>query len=1256
MWLKGKPVKLEIVAVGNKIQHIDSFVYTIVLEDHLGKLYPIEVYGMEKISTCVNEIDFQRISKLFNANLKLTKRKSGKEIDVLIGMQYAAYHPVRKEANGHLLLLENQFGQVVAGSHPQLKERTQILVKHATVLHITGHLQSFFDVENIGISCNPKCGSCRCGKCHPGGKDMSLKEEQEYNMIKEGISFNKSTGRWLANYPWIKDPSTLPNNKVYALATMKSTERRLQRNPDQALLYSQQINDMLVRGAARIVLESELEKYDKGKFYLSHHAVMKHDSKSTPCRIVFNSSAKYEGKSLNDYLAKGPSLLNQIFGILLRFRFKRFAFVGDIKKMFHCIDIPERDQMTHLFLWRNFETHRPPDIYAITKVNMGDKPSSCIAQCALQRTAEEASTEFPEAASIVLKNSYMDDIPASVDSQIERRRIMKDIDTMLGRKGFAIKEWFCSGALPVESNQKRVRFSCADINETKSTEKVLGIQWDTISDKLQYQFKVNIQLQEVGRSTKRNVLSTINSIYDPLGLIAPITINAKIILRKIWASFPNLEWDDPLPPDIASEWYSLCMDLRKVDQLSYSRSLTPDAKTEGLPSLVIFSDGSSQAYGGVAYCRWKLAGGGYESRLIGAKSRVAPIKIIDIVRLELCGAVISKRLRESIQRESVIRFEKVYHLVDSEIVKAMINRQSYGFNTFAANRIGEIHQTTDKDEWWWLSGKLNIGDIVTRGCTVEELIDNPEWFSGPKFLEHAEEEWPARQSTTVSLVPELKVTALNNLASSEEIDSLANRIDINRFSNWMRLKYVTARILKLYKRYKKSEINTESMILPEDLENAEKFWILEAQRKMEISSHNQAKLNPVRDERGIVMVGGRTERWMQMTWNKQQFTLLPKNHRVTDLIIAYMHRKGGHLGSAPTVATIRSKFWVIGVTKLVNALVRKCVLCAIKYKRMAGQIMSPLPVERLKPSPAFLYIAVDYFGPFVIKGEVQKRVRGKAYGVIITCMNSRAVYVDIAPDYSTDTFLQLFRRHASIRGWPQSVFSDNGSQLVSASKELKDAISSLDWKQIQQYGHKQGFKWTFSPADAPWYNGAAEALVKTVKRALTTAIGDQVLTYSELQTCMFEAAQLVNQRPIGIKPCDPNQGTYLSPNDLILGRSSPDIPQGPFKERSSFRHRFDFLQQLVDAFWKRWSREVFPSLVVYPKWHTERRNVTVGDIVVVQDSNCIRGEWRKAIVTKADASNDGRVRRVTLEYVSGSTRISIERPVQRIIVLVPKSS
>ena len=117
--LRGTPIKLEITTLGNKIQQIDSFAYTVMLESQQGKRIPIKVLGIEKISTNINEINFQVISKLFNTKLNIARRRSGKEIDVLIGMQYAGFHPVRQEANGHLLLLENQFGQVVAGSHLQ---------------------------------------------------------------------------------------------------------------------------------------------------------------------------------------------------------------------------------------------------------------------------------------------------------------------------------------------------------------------------------------------------------------------------------------------------------------------------------------------------------------------------------------------------------------------------------------------------------------------------------------------------------------------------------------------------------------------------------------------------------------------------------------------------------------------------------------------------------------------------------------------------------------------------------------------------------------------------------------------------------------------------------------------------------------------------------------------------------------------------------------------------------------------------------
>ena len=155
-----------------------------------------------------------------------------------------------------------------------------------------------------------------------------------------------------------------------------------------------------------------------------------------------------------------------------------------------------------------------------------------------------------------------------------------------------------------------------------------------------------------------------------------------------------------------------------------------------------------------------------------------------------------------------------------------------------------------------------------------------------------------------------------------------------------------------------------------------------------------------------------------------------------------------------------------------------------------------------------------------------------------------------------------------------------------------------------------GSSWEFSAADAPWHNGATEALVKTVKRCLKTVIGEQVLSFSELQTVFYEVFQIVNQRPIGRKPTEPDDDVYLSPNDLLLGRSSANVPQGPFKERCSNKHRLDFIQSIVQQFWKRWIRDVFPNLVIQPKWHVEKRNVRVNDVVLIQDTNELRGKYK----------------------------------------------
>ena len=139
----------------------------------------------------------------------------------------------------------------------------------------------------------------------------------------------------------------------------------------------------LERKVAKRISDEELVKYKGPVFYLAHHAVVKEDSKSTPCRVVFNSSAKMFGYVINDYWAKGPNLLTNLFGILIRFSEERCAILCDIKKMFHAIKISELDQNTHRFLWRNLNMDRKPDDYAMLSVSFGDKPSAGIAIMAL---------------------------------------------------------------------------------------------------------------------------------------------------------------------------------------------------------------------------------------------------------------------------------------------------------------------------------------------------------------------------------------------------------------------------------------------------------------------------------------------------------------------------------------------------------------------------------------------------------------------------------------------------------------------------------------------------------------------------------------------------------------------------------------------------------------------------------------------------------------------------------------------------------
>ena len=135
-------------------------------------------------------------------------------------------------------------------------------------------------------------------------------------------------------------------------------------------------------------------------------------------------------------------------------------------------------------------------------------------------------------------------------------------------------------------------------------------------------------------------------------------------------------------------------------------------------------------------------GGGFGCSLVMSKNRLTPIKKMSIDRIELCGAVLSKRLKQLMENKSRFRFAKCFHIVDSQIVHAMVGKESYGFNTFAATRVGEIQSGTNAEDWYWIASQQNIADWLTRGKRREEIDGNSPWQKGPDFLRLPEAEWP----------------------------------------------------------------------------------------------------------------------------------------------------------------------------------------------------------------------------------------------------------------------------------------------------------------------------------------------------------------------------------------------------------------------------------------------------------------------------------------------------------------------------------
>lgn len=279
--------------------------------------------------------------------------------------------------------------------------------------------------------------------------------------------------------------------------------------------------------------------------------------------------------------------------------------------------------------------------------------------------------------------------------------------------------------------------------------------WDSAQDV----FKYTVSITPQSKITKRTILSTTAQIFDPLGLISPCVIKAKLIIQQLWQLGVN--WDESIPMEIHRAWVDFSNQILSMNNITIPRYFL--CTDPCLVELHCFSDASEKAYGCCCYLRSIDNSGKVLVHLICAKSRVAPLKVISLPRLELCGALLLSRLAQTVISALKINFDNVYYYTDSTIVLAWIAMQSNKLQTFVANRVSEIQQSSQDAQWLHVSSENNPADTISRGLAPEAIQSCSLWWNGPSLLHQKEVMIPSSRGIAASDIPDIKNTYLSLL-------------------------------------------------------------------------------------------------------------------------------------------------------------------------------------------------------------------------------------------------------------------------------------------------------------------------------------------------------------------------------------------------------------------------------------------------------------------------------------------------------------
>ncbi|XP_055634284.1 uncharacterized protein LOC129774549 [Toxorhynchites rutilus septentrionalis] len=1059
-----------------------------------------------------------------------------------------------------------------------------------------------------------------------------------------------NTGRYVVRLPLRKDKVLLLGDSYpAALRRFQQMEKRFLADEKLRQDYSEFMEQYERLGH----MELSTVASSGPQYFLPHHAIHRPESTTTKIRVVFDGSCRgATSLSLNDALYVGPTVQPALFTIVVNFRLPLFAITADAEKMFRQISVHLDDRKFQQVLWRK-KPSEPIRKYQLKTVTYGLASSPFHAARILNQLAIDEGHRFPLAVPVLLKGTYVDDVISGHDDHDTMTETCKQLMEMMKSAGFVLRKW--------ASNHKTVLSSVPEALWETSTEleldrsqavKTLGLLWFPLRDV--FKFKVP-ELPDLEVVTKRIVVSEMSQLFDPLGLLGPVVVNAKMFIQTLWAA--NMSWDSELAEEPATWWKRYRADIKKLNSLQVPRRVVCNTKRQY--SLHCFCDASQKGYGCCVYIVSKDELGQLHSHLLTSKSRVAPLRGQSIPRLELCAALLGCQLVHNLLTNTDIT-GPVTFWTDSTVALHWIKSRSNSWKVFVSNRVAEIQRLTKDSQWMHVPTDLNPADHISRGVLASQIINDSLWWHGPQYLTSPVELWPK----CVVSIP-IKSDLEEEMRPLVSLHLLQDKTTI--FSEFSELAKLTRFVAYCFRFRNNCKLPKTQRVLsplsPEEFDYALKALIRLAQHQefpTEVHSYRQKQsenaarlapksplknLNIFMDEFGLLRIDGRLKN-LNAPFDTRHPILLPARHTLSFLIAKSIHLQTLHGGPSLLLATVRQRFWPLRGRDLARKVVRQCITCFRCNPTTSNQIMAPLPSVRLRPARAFTYSGMDYCGPFLVRPLIGKGSSVKVYIALFVCMVVKAVHLEVVADLSSAACINAVKRFIAKRGRVLELHCDNATAFVGADRELrilrKEYLQQFQSTKWGNYCAGNGITFRFIPARSPHFGGIWEAGVKSFKYHFRRIMGQKAFTMDQLLTVVAQVESVLNSRPLVPISDSPDDLSALTPGHFLIGEPLVSIPEPDLLPQSPNRiTRLQDMQRSVQDLWRCWSRDYVSQLHQRSKWRRPAVDVRKGQLVLLKQENCPPLQWPLGRIIETIPDPDGRVRVVVVRTASNDYKRAV---------------